>query len=621
MNLNLRGLTEDMLSTVNELNNVISVEVSELGEEISVSMLDKKCKNSIEIKRGTRNYIRYKEKHHFFRALGLYVQLSKNGTCTFEKEEKSYIDSVGIMLDISNNAVYKVNTIKRILTCISLMGYKRFMIYGKDNYKVNNNEYFGYLKGKYTIKELKEIDDFAFLLGIEVVPCIDVSAYLQENLKFDYDNKIMNVEKEFEVIESIIYYLRDVFRSNKIHIDINKWLACEEKQHEINKSDINIELITKYLNRINDIVKKYDFKPVIWDDLIYKLLSDNGQYYDTNVEITRELANSIPKEFSLVYWDFYSDDDEHYSKLLRIRENFNNDIIFAGGCWKWTGYVPNYSKTFTTSNAALRQCKKRGIQSVIATAWGSDGSETPINAIILGLILFGEHGYCSSVDNRWLNERCRFLTGLSMNDFTSLEKLDLITTVKNPNILALNPSKYLIYQDILLGAFDKHIEGLNLKLHYDGLSKKYKSIANRTKQYKDMFNMYSSLSKYLAIKSEIGLDIRKAYLENDNEKLKEILEFVLPELKKALRAFHKNMRKLWYKECKGQGFEVIDIRLGGVMERINSTIYRLDKYLENEIDIIEELEEERLYFLNNITNQSKQISFNQYQRIVTKNIL
>ena len=244
MDLNLRGSTEEMLSTVNELNNIISVEVSELGEEVVVSMLDKKCKNSIEIKRGSRNYIRYKEKHHFFRALGLYVQLSKNGTCTFEREEKSYIDSVGIMLDIANNAVYKVSTIKRLLTCISLMGYKRLMIYGKDNYKFNNNEYFGYLKGKYTRKELKEIDDFAFSLGIEVVPCIDVSAYLQENLKLDYDNKIMNVEKEFEVIESIIYYLRDVFRSNKIHIDINKWLACEEKEYELNKSDINIELIT-----------------------------------------------------------------------------------------------------------------------------------------------------------------------------------------------------------------------------------------------------------------------------------------------------------------------------------------------------------------------------------------
>ena len=44
-----------------------------------------------------------------------------------------------------------------------------------------------------------------------------------------------------------------------------------------------------------------------------------------------------------------------------------------------------------------------------------------------------------------------------MEDFTSLEELDLVPTVKTPNMEVCNPSKYIAYQDLLLGAFDKHL--------------------------------------------------------------------------------------------------------------------------------------------------------------------
>ncbi len=111
-----------------------------------------------------------------------------------------------------------------------------------------------------------------------------------------------------------------------------------------------------------------------------------------------------------------------------------------------------------------------------------------------------------------------------------------------------------------------------------------------------MFTMYSKLVAYLSVKSEIGLEIRKAYLEKDKDALRLIAYNFIPEIQEKLKSFHKSFRDLWYKECKGQGFEVIDIRLGGVMARCDSAMYRIKAYLKGNIDKIEELEEERLYF-------------------------
>ncbi|MGL5244699.1 MAG: beta-N-acetylhexosaminidase, partial [Sarcina sp.] len=440
-----------------------------------------------------------------------------------------------------------------------------------------------YLRGRYSKEELKEIDDFAYSLGIEVVPCIQTLAHLKQTLRWEYAREMKDTEdvllvgddKTYKFIESMISTLRSVFRSKNIHIGMDEAFDLGRGEYLTKHGHVpHQKLMVEHLKKVCEITKKYDFIPMMWDDMFFREGSPDGGYYDIDSVITKEITENIPKEVSLVYWDYYNINEEKYSKLLEIREKFNNKIIFAGGSWRWLGYVPSYSKTFITTNLALKQCKLKGIDEVFATAWGDDGSETPINTIIIGLLLFGEHAYSEEVNNEWLNERCKFITGLALDDFLAIEELDIIPTVPNPNIEGLNPSKYLAYSDILLGAFDKHVEGIDLKAHYGKLAEKFEATANKTNKYKEMFNLYSKLSSYLSVKGDLGLRIRKAYLDDNREELRNIVENVIPELKIKLNQFSNSIRDLWYKECKGHGLEVIDIRLGGVIQRADSTIYR-----------------------------------------------
>ena len=87
--------------------------------------------------------------------------------------------SFGVMIDCSRNAVMSPNGLKRYLPLLKKMGYNCVMLYTEDTYEVADEPYFGYMRGRYTCEELRELDEYAAGLGIELIPCIQTLAHLQ----------------------------------------------------------------------------------------------------------------------------------------------------------------------------------------------------------------------------------------------------------------------------------------------------------------------------------------------------------------------------------------------------------------------------------------------------------
>ena len=98
-----------------------------------------------------------------------------------KKEEVLRFKRLGIMLDCSRNAVKSVAMLKVFIRMIKKMGYTTLMLYTEDTYEVDNQPYFGYMRGRYSQEELKEIDRFAGENDIELIPCIQTLAHLRKN--------------------------------------------------------------------------------------------------------------------------------------------------------------------------------------------------------------------------------------------------------------------------------------------------------------------------------------------------------------------------------------------------------------------------------------------------------
>ena len=116
------------------------------------------------------------------------------------------------------------------------------------------------------------------------------------------------------------------------------------------------------------------------------------------------------------------------------------------------------------------------------------------------------------------------------------------------------------------------------------------------------------------MKWNLGLNIRKAYQENNCFKLECIIEHQIRPLLQRLDEFKWKYEMMWMRTLKPQGYEVIDIRLGGVKTRLVTTIITLQRFLAGEFSQSPLLEEVVLAYFE---GQEGLINFNQYGLIAS----
>ncbi|GAB6988146.1 hypothetical protein [Paenibacillus pini] len=237
-----------------------------------------------------------------------------------------------------------------------------------------------------------------------------------------------------------------------------------------------------------------------------------------------------------------------------------------------------------------------------------------------GLQLYAEYAYADTVDEERLEARFRFCTGGEARDFLNLGSFDETPGVEPGNGRESNPSKFLLWQDVLIGLYDANIAGIPLENHYRKLAESLEGSVERNLHYQSMFEWYRELAQILSQKCTLGLRLKAAYDQNQRsnlEQLKEDLQSLIPQMDK-LRRLH---QKLWFEDFKPFGWEVIDMRYGSILVRLQSTVERLEDYLEGKVMLLPELEVERLPFDDEWGFSDGTLGRGIYHRIVSPNCL
>ena len=370
-------------------------------------------------------------------------------------EEEQQFETNGVMLDCSRNAVATVDTVKAFLRYLALMGLNQLMLYTEDTYEVRDYPYFGYLRGAYSEFELSELDDYASLLGIELVPCIQTLAHLKTTLHWPHGEGIRDTEdillvdepKTYAFITDLLEAASRPFRSRKIHLGMDEahmlGLGRYLEQHGYQD---RFEIMSRHLDQVSEIARSLELEPMIWSDMYFRL-AYGGQYYagDADGDIPQEVKDRIPQDIGLVYWDYYHTDPATYEQMLTQHRELSDQILFAGGLWTWNGLKVNHGRMFATTEAALQVCRQQGIQHVFATAWGDNGQETFLMEALPGMQAYGEYGWRTEQPTRQqILDRLEICSGTNAEAFYAMRLFDEVPRVEQDNLDSQIVSKQVL---------------------------------------------------------------------------------------------------------------------------------------------------------------------------------
>lgn len=510
-------------------------------------------------------------------------------------------ETAGIMFDVSRNAVLKPETIRFFLRKMAMLGLDLGMMYTEDTYEVAEYPYFGYLRGKYSKEELRELDDYADALGIELVPCIQTLGHLNRalhwpamaHMKDTEEVLLVDDEGTLDFIRAMLRNASEPYRTKRIHIGMDEahFLGLGGYLRRNGYTE-PFAIMERHLKNVGAIVRELGLEAMMWSDMYFRLASPTGGYYDAPA-IPEEVVARAPEDIGLVYWDYYSMDEDIYERMMGMHNQFAAKKAFACGLWTWTGPAPHYQRAVDTIVPGLRKAKEHHVPLAFATAWGDNGAECSLQAALYGMVIFGELCYNDDYDEEACGARFRHIAGADARAFTDLTRFNKLPGINDWSVRPVNAAKFLLYQDPLVPLYDKDLEGVDTEAHYAALEKDYVNYRAENPEFDGLLGFYEQLARTLKVKCAYHLRAGKTVRAGDREGAR-VCAGLARMAQEELEKLREIWRELWYSTNRVYGFEIIDVRVGGVAARMESAERMMEDYAAGRIDTIAPLAEEPL---------------------------
>lgn len=548
-----------------------------------------------QIEAGAELTIFYGRPIDAFRALGRVFGAAEGGAG--EAESPSF-SMLGAMLDVSRNGVLTVEAARSLLCRMALMGLNTVLLYTEDVYQVEGEPFWGYLRGAYTQQELRELDQFATALGIEMIPCIQTLAHLEQVLQWptywdirDTERVLMaEEERTYELIEKLIATVSSCFRSRRIHLGM-------DEAHGIGKGNFLKKhgekspflILQDHLKRVRALCQEQGLRPMIWSDMYFRLGSKEHDYYDPASVIPDGVGKMIPGDVDLVYWDYYHLDQGFYREWIDRHRQLGKEPVLAPGSWTWNRFWAALPFAFATIDAAMTVAREKGLREAFVTAWGDDGSECDPFSMLPALQRFAEHGYQSRVDDGRLAEN--FAGSCNADWHAWVRASDLDAPAGRGEVPDFgNLGKLLLWQDPALAIYDPLVDAETFPGHYRRLASDLEARAEE--KGSERLGFPAKIARVLELKVTLRRELAAAYAAGDRERLTTFAREGIPLLRERVDALWREHRSLWFKTYKPFGWEVIEGRYGRLRTRLETLQDRLENFLEGRIDRLPELEVE-----------------------------
>jgi hypothetical protein len=544
---------------------------------------------------GKKCVIAHNSTSDLFRALGQWLA---RGAPEFSEEPR--MDFRGLMIDASRNAVMKPEKLREVILRLALFGYNALCLYTEDTSEVRGHPEIGYLRGRYTQGELRELDRYARKLGIEMFPCIQTLGHLQTILsKQRYANlrdtpSILNlkVDETRPLLEEIIENVTRPYASRKIHLGLDETggLGLGRAFTPNTPIDPREDYLT-HVNWLADLCRKKGLEPMMWGDM---LIGASG-----TEAFADEHARKLPRDMKMVFWDYYKIDHEYYRRTIRQFRQMGFEPLVAPGLWSWGRLWGSQEITDASAHPFMVIAREEGVREALMTMWAEDGCEAPFASSYPALGQFADDCWRSEPVRDDTSIMVEAICGTPFDTYTLPSRLDYYPHREKGGIRFGANLRYpyntlgkgILWDDPLLGTYSRQYEGILLQGRFEDLARKITG-NSRSASPRDakLLGYAGSLARAIAQKADLHNRARRAYLEGRTGELERISASI-PRVIRSVKALMGAHWEIWREERKPFGFEVLQLHYGGQLARLDQMKKRLDDYLTGNALKIDEFDE------------------------------
>lgn len=276
----------------------------------------------------------------------------------------------GWMDDISRGPIPTTEFIKEEIRRLSEYKLNYFNLYTEHLFKLDEYPDIAPTDGL-TAEEIKEISDFAKDYHIEFIGNQQCFAHAEKTLDNPFYDDIKDTrfnfnpgkEETYVFLEELLSETAQAYESRYFNINCDETESLGNGKAKSFVDSVGSETAyCQHINKVYDILQKYDKDVMMWGDIIAK---------------NPEMIKQLPDDIQFIVWSYGGRDS--FDEMIEPFEKSGHTFWVAPGASCWAScfpYIDNYTKNI--ANFA-RDAHRHGAKGVMNTAW-DDYGESMFNA-------------------------------------------------------------------------------------------------------------------------------------------------------------------------------------------------------------------------------------------------
>jgi hypothetical protein len=274
----------------------------------------------------------------------------------------------GISDDIARGQVSTLDDFKKIIRNLAKYKMNSYQIYFEDAIELKSYPDIGLNRGRVTQDEIKELVSYGQKYFVEIIPIFQTLGHW-ENLLIQpkyYDladfpgaaSLDVTNEKTYEFIEKCVAELSRIFPSKYFHAGLDEsWDVGFGNSREITKQIGIAAVHANHYKRVNEIVKKYGKKMMMYGDIIHH---------------HPEIFEMLPKDIIVVDWRYGVND---YEPFIKKYKEYNQPFICSPSVTNYNRIFPHIINSLLNIKNFAQISYQYGSIGLINSNWGDNGGE------------------------------------------------------------------------------------------------------------------------------------------------------------------------------------------------------------------------------------------------------